>query len=59
MQDSTVVSVAVIVAGTVIGGVDLYYRGDGVILSAMLGLYGIVLGYVFGKNQNTTTTKTP
>lgn len=53
MQDSTIVSVAVIAAGTAVGVVDLWLNHDGVILSAMLGLYGIVLGYVFGKNQQT------
>jgi hypothetical protein len=55
MEDSSIVCTVVVVAGTVLGGLDIYLKGDGTVLSAMIGLYGAVLGFLFGKS----TTKTP
>jgi hypothetical protein len=52
MEGKDVVAAIVVVAGTVLGAVQLLTQGDGAIITAMVGLYGTVLGYAFGKHQS-------
>lgn len=51
MKGHDVVAAVVVVSGTVLGAVQLLTGGDGAVITAMVGLYGAVLGYAFGKHQ--------
>jgi len=49
MEGKDVVATVVVIMGTILGCFQLYNSGDGTIVTAMIGLYGTVLGYAFGK----------
>lgn len=51
MKDETVVAIAIATLGTVLGCVQMVIHGNGYILSSMIGLYGTILGYFFGKKK--------
>jgi hypothetical protein len=60
MEGSTIVATAVVICGTALGALDIYLKGDGTVLTAIVGLFGAVLGYVFGRGTTqATTAKTP
>lgn len=49
MESGHIVASIIIVAGTIVGLFQVYRGGDGAILAGLIGLYGTVLGFVFGK----------
>lgn len=49
MDSGDVVACVVTVSGTALGIVQIARNGDGSVITAMVGLYGTILGYVFGK----------
>lgn len=49
MESHDVVAIAVVVAGASLGAADILINGDGTVLTAMIGLFGMILGYVFGR----------
>lgn len=58
MDSHDIVATVTVIAGTVLGVIQLWRNGDGVVLTAMIGLYGTILGYAFGQHQaQATATK--
>lgn len=51
MDSSDMVAAAVVVAGSAVGVAEIVIHGDGTILTAMISIYSLVLGYVFGKSS--------
>lgn len=62
MESRDIVACVALAASTAIAGIDLYINGNGTVMTAVVGFWGMVLGYVFGKSTSgtteTTTTKT-
>jgi len=56
MEGKDFVAGLVVVMGTILGCFQLYNSGDGTIVTAMIGLYGTVLGYTFGKATSKETS---
>jgi hypothetical protein len=56
MDSDDIVAVAVVCGGTAVGVADLAIHGDGVVLTAMIAVYTLVLGYVFGKAKQATAS---
>lgn len=52
-EGSDIVAAAVVAGGTVIGLVDMWKNGDGAVMTGIVALYGLVLGYVFGTRTAT------
>lgn len=55
MESHDIVAIATVAAGTILGAVEIYANHDGTILTAMVSLYALVLGYVFGRGSNQPT----
>jgi len=55
MEGKDIVASLVVIAGTVFGTVQLILYGDGATVTALMGLYGTVLGYYFGRKSTEET----
>lgn len=49
MDDDSIVAVCIATLGTILGSIQIIAHGDGALIGSMIGLYGTILGYFFGK----------
>jgi hypothetical protein len=52
MDSKDIVAGIVAVGATVLGGLQIALGHDGTIISLVAGIYGVILGYVFGAKSS-------